>query len=126
MGKTRKREVRRKFREAVFKRDGFKCIGCGYQSSPEKVDHELDAHHITPREEMPNGGYVPENGVSLCDPAKSGGKWHEGCHFKAETNLRRLEEGFEPSEYNRHLYPDMLYKAIGSSRKKAEQASEFL
>lgn len=71
----RKKQVRQKFRDAVFTRDGFACRACGFCSSPERAEDELDAHHITDRNEMPNGGYVAENGVALCDV----------CHAKAEA-----------------------------------------
>lgn len=40
--------------------------GCSVRSYPERAERDLDAHHITDRNEMPNGGYVPENGISLC------------------------------------------------------------
>ena len=33
-----------------------------------------DSHHITDRKEIINGGYVLENGISLCS----------ACHWKAE------------------------------------------
>jgi len=58
----KKKQVRATFRSAVFKRDGYACRCCTFQSTPEKAEGELDAHHITDRTEMPNGGYVPENG----------------------------------------------------------------
>ena len=62
-----------RFRAAVFGRDGFTCRGCGFASTPERAEDALDAHHITDRNEMPNGGYVAENGITLC----------EVCHAKA-------------------------------------------
>lgn len=64
---------------------------------------ELDAHHITPREEMPNGGYVPENGISVCPR----------CHIKAEDQLLNFR-------------PEDLYKEIGSSKHKAIETSRRL
>ena len=71
----------------------------------------LDAHHITDRSEMPNGGYVHENGIALCPE----------CHIKAEkfhqTNGQDWEQGFHPND---------LYLKIGSSHKKAYVASERL
>ncbi len=94
-----KQLVRQAFREATFKRDGFKCRKCG------KVG-ELDAHHITNRNEMPNGGYVPENGISLCSE----------CHLKAENYLINVarEVGF---------HPDELYRLIHSSHAQAVKAA---
>ncbi len=68
----------------------------------------LDAHHITDRNELPAGGYVAENGISLCAI----------CHEKAEewhsSNHTRCVEGF---------HPDDLYRKVGSSHEKALQAS---
>lgn len=49
-----KREIRNKFRNSVFKRDNFTCKVCGVKRN---ID-DLDAHHITDRSEMPNGGYL--------------------------------------------------------------------
>lgn len=61
---------------------------------------------------MPNGGYVRENGITLCQAEHhmmaeqfhiSGGKnWHQGMH------------------------PDDLYRMIGSSYEEAVRASERL
>ena len=104
-----KKETRARFRQAVFSRDGFQCVMCGLESSPEQVITDLDAHHITGREGMSNGGYVAENGISLC----------ESCHLKAEAWLK--DEG-QPRGFS----PDELYEKIGSSREEAERASKAL
>ncbi len=100
-----KQKIRELFREAVFKRDGFKCLMCGDKSK------KLDAHHITDRTEMPNGGYVKENGISLCDA-------ENGCHTKAEkfhiTGGKEWIEGYHPND---------LYKKINSSYEKAYDSS---
>lgn len=105
----RKKQVRQKFRAAVFARDGFACRACGFASTPERADEELDAHHITDRNEMPNGGYVAENGISLCAE----------CHAKAEAFHcgDPVPPGFAPAE---------LYALIGSSEEEARAASELL
>jgi len=105
----RKKQVRQKFRDAVFARDAFTCRGCGFVSTAERAETELDAHHITDRNEMPNGGYVAENGISLC----------EVCHAKAEAfNCGEpVLPGFGPAE---------LYTLIGSSEEEARAASERL
>lgn len=68
---------------------------------------ELDAHHITNRNEMPKGGYVAENGISVCDD----------CHLKAEQfwSTGIAVEGFSPEE---------LYTKIGSSYDEAVAASD--
>ncbi|MEK6235790.1 MAG: hypothetical protein N2C14_13865 [Planctomycetales bacterium] len=105
-----KKEIRAAFRAAVFQPDRYRCRVCGLQSSPEKAAEQLDAHHITDRHEIANGGYVKENGVSLCK-AK--------CHVLAEShhNGETPPNGFSPSE---------LYNRIGSSLARAERASEKL
>jgi predicted restriction endonuclease len=96
-----KKLVRAKFRDSVFARDGHKCCFCD-------VTENLDAHHITDRTLMPNGGYVKENGITVC----------------AEHHL--LAEKF----WNGELYPGWepkdLYKRIGSSYEQAMKASEKL
>jgi len=55
--------TRNEFREAVFKRDGYKCVICGQQGK--------DAHHILERrlfkEAEEVGGYFLENGSTLCE-----------------------------------------------------------
>lgn len=103
---NRKKLIRSKFRTAVFKRDKFACKMCG--KHPKSTD-ELDAHHITDRNEMPNGGYVPENGITLC-PA---------CHVKAEMFHSSGEsyEGYSPED---------LYEVIGTTYDQAHAASERL
>ena len=92
-----KKQVREAFRKTVFERDKYRCRKCG-SAGP------IDAHHITDRNEMSDGGYVKENGISLCAE----------CHEKAEvwhrSNKTKVEEGFHPND---------LYKLIGSSYEKA-------
>ena len=73
------------------------------------AEQELDAHHITNRKEMPNGGYVKENGISLCPD----------CHIKAEEFH---STGTAVPGYG----PDDLYKVINSTLEKAIEASEKL
>lgn len=104
-----KKQVRQKFRAAVFAREAVACRGCGFASAPDRAEDELDAHHITDRNEMPNGGYVAENGVSLC----------ADCHARAEAFHRgeSVPPGFLPAE---------LYRLIGSSEDAARAASERL
>lgn len=83
----------------------------GYDRQDEPVVGKvpLDAHHITNRDDMPNGGYVKENGISVCDE----------CHLKAEAFWSTGEsvDGFSPED---------LYKIIGSSLEQATKASELL
>ena len=112
---SKKKETRRKFREAVWKRDGFRCKVCNYKPEEEDLQHELDAHHITDRNDMPNGGYVPENGISLCNVPDG------GCHMKAEKF--HISGG---EEWEEGMHPDDLYNMIGSSHEEAIKASEKL
>src|SRR3954470_6589110 len=50
--------TREEFREAVFTRDGHKCVVCG--------EPAVDAHHVIERRLWVDGGYHVDNGVSLC------------------------------------------------------------
>jgi len=104
-----KKQIRSLFRDSCYKRDGFRCAMCGMKSSKDKAQEELDAHHITSRDTMPNGGYVKENGISLCPE----------CHIKAEIfhSTGTAFEGYSPED---------LYKKINSSYEKAVEASSKL
>jgi 5-methylcytosine-specific restriction endonuclease McrA len=107
---SKKKEVRRKFREVCLKRDKYSCVMCNIKAkTPEEAEEIFDVHHITDRSLMPSGGYVKENGISLCAT----------CHLKAEeyhsTGVACL--GFSP---------DDLYKKIGSTLEQAKKASEKL
>lgn len=103
-----KKKVRAAFRNAVFKRDNFTCRVCKKRWKPEDADPSLgriNAHHITDRNDMPNGGYVVENGVTVCDGDR------DSCHM-------RCERGEITKEY--------LYLVISSSYDKALKQSEKL
>ena len=104
---SEKKLVRERFRNEVFDRDSNKCRVCGWSLQTNEV--HLDAHHITDRSLMPNGGYVKENGISLC-PA---------CHERAEEfhSTGTARPGFAPED---------LYGLIGSSYERALRASERL
>lgn len=103
-----KHKVRASFRNAVFERDGYRCRVC---KAPASDETKLDAHHITDRHLMPNGGYIQENGISLC----------EKCHEKAEEWHRsghtRWADGFHPNE---------LYNMINSSLDRATRVDQGL
>ena len=90
MSKAEKKLIRKNFREACFKRDKFSCVMCPFTSAVLKDEVELDAHHITDRNLLPNGGYVKENGISLC----------EDCHLKAEIfhSTGTAYFGFSPED----------------------------
>jgi len=70
-----KKKIREQFRNAVFERDNYTCQVCGFVFEA----HELDAHHIVNRNHFKDGGYILENGVTLC-------KVGENCHLKIEKN----------------------------------------
>lgn len=100
---TQKKNIRRDFRNAVFKR--FSCKICGFKPPENSViENHLDAHHITDRHDMPYGGYVSANGISLCKVGKN-------CHLKAER---------------KEIKPETLYNMINSSVDKAIQQSNML
>lgn len=96
-----KKQIRSSFRNSVFQRDKYTCQICGKRYTEEDAEAFLDAHHITNRNLMPNGGYVKENGISLC---KNG---DPSCHELAEAQL---------------ITEDELYKKINSSYEKALHA----
>lgn len=66
--------TRERFREAVFARDGKRCVNCGADGQ--------DAHHIYERRLFSDGGYYLGNGAMLCGP----------CHVRAETTELSVEE----------------------------------
>ena len=104
---SEKKRARQQFRDAVFARDGHRCKCCGWSIFVDGL--QLDAHHITDRTLMPNGGYVKENGISLCPE----------CHKKAETFH---QTGTAP----RGWAPDDMYAKIGSSHQEALRADSRL
>jgi len=107
MAKAEKKLIRKAFRDACYKRDKYSCAMCPFKSSPDKAEQELDAHHITDRNEIPNGGYVKENGISLCAE----------CHVKAEIfhSTGTAHPGYSPED---------LYSKINSNLEKATEASK--
>ena len=101
-----KKLVRERFRNAVFERARHRC-----EIDPEHPHDNLDAHHITDRNEMPNGGYVRENGIALCPE----------CHILAEVWHVSDKQIASPG-----YHPDELYARIGSSPELAIAASRRL
>lgn len=103
-----KKQIRKVFKEGVFKRDKFTCCVCG----EKKEEEELDAHHITDRNEMPNGGYVLSNGITVCKGS---------CHLMVERyHITKGEEHWGG------LHPSDLYDLINSTREKAIEDSKKL
>lgn len=100
----KKQIIRQDFRIAVFDRDGHQCVFC-------EAKGNLDAHHITDRSKMPNGGYVKENGITLCPEH----------HLKAEQY--HMSDG---KSWHEGLHPNDLYVMINSSYELAVKKSENL
>ena len=99
-----KQKIREQFKTEVFNRDNHKCKMCDHKEN-------LDAHHITDRNKMPNGGYVMENGISLCPK----------CHEKAE--IFHQSDGRDwPSRF----HPINLYQKIESDYHTAFNKSLIL
>ena len=101
---AKKKQVRENFRNEVFSRDNYQCKipGC-------LVKENLDAHHITDRTLMPNGGYVKQNGITLCS------EHHVAAEVYHSTGVA-LER----------FHPEDLYQLIGSSYDLAVLYSEKL
>ena len=89
-----KKQIRNSFRKEVFTRDNYCCRVCGKPG--------VDVHHITNRNLMPNGGYVLQNGITLCS----------NCHILAEEHH---VVGKGSNEY----LPAKLYLLINSSYEEA-------
>ena len=66
--------TREGFKEAVFARDGGRCVACGQPG--------VDAHHLIERKLFADGGYYLDNGVTLC----------ERCHLAAERTTLSADE----------------------------------
>ncbi len=99
-----KHEIRKTFREPVFRRDNNCCVFCDTREG-------LDAHHITDRHEMPNGGYVVENSITLCHVH----------HLAAERFHVSSGKEWEPG-----MHPDDMYRKIKSSYQAALSASKSI
>lgn len=122
---SQKKEIRRKFREGVFKRDKFVCQICGAKYSLEQSDPALqiiNAHHITDRNELDNGGYCVENGITVCDE-KGNYPGSTSCHMLVESwhisggDLNMVEPQYRP---------EALYQKIGSSLELARKRAKAL
>ena len=120
---SKKDLIRKKFRDDVFKRDNYTCRLCGKVWKKEESDlkfSKVNAHHITDRHLMPNGGYHLSNGITVCE---------EGCHMKVERwhILGYDKEDVERTEIiDEKFTPDALYKLIGSSFEIAFRDSSWL
>lgn len=95
-----KKEIRKNFRLSSLERDNFKCKVC-------EANGDLDVHHIINRDRIINGGYVKENGISLC----------KDCHLKAELFNIHKEEKYSPEN---------LFVLINSNEELAIKKSKKL
>lgn len=98
MAKSHERE---QFRNAVFSRDGGKCVVCGAPA--------VDAHHIMERRLWPDGGYFADNGASVC----------AACHILAEQTRISPQElrdlaGIKVVALPPHLYDGDTYDKWGN------------
>lgn len=106
----KKKEIRRKFRLVCLTRDKLTCVMCGLKAkSFEEAEQIFDIHHVKNPKEIVNGGFVLENGITLC----------HSCHEKAEVfhSTGTALEGFSVED---------LYKKINSSYEQAVIASQKL
>lgn len=99
-----KYEIRERFRNAVLARDGHRCVLCG------RNDRPLDVHHMIPRKLMPGGGYVVENGASLCGLPHDRGQ--PSCHERVEEMTRAILNG--RTSYPEWAGPESIFKKIHS------------
>ena len=124
MSKKLKKEVRSNFRKSVFERDKYTCQICGHAYSEKDSEPSkgiINAHHIIDRNELQNGGYVKENGITVCD--ENGMFQGEvSCHMIVEQwhmtggDIKRVEEQYRP---------DNLYRIIKSSHAEAIRKSKL-
>lgn len=89
------------FREAVFARDGHRCVVCGQPAA--------DAHHIIERRLWLDGGYYLDNGASVCN----------ACHIRCETTEISVEDlrskcGVRTILVPPDMYMDRVYDKWGN------------
>jgi hypothetical protein len=84
--------TRDEFREAVFVRDGRRCVICAAPG--------VDAHHIVERRLFDDGGYYLDNGATLC----------EACHMRAEMTILSCDEIREAAGITSIVLPPHLYR----------------
>lgn len=98
------------FREAVFVRDGHRCVFCtaewkaqGLTVLSTFVPVPLDAHHILERRLFmaphEKGGYFINNGATVCE------KHHRMC----EATTISVQEVYDACGITRRVLPDHLY-----------------
>lgn len=119
----KKKQIREIFRNQFFERDNYTCKICNLNYRKEVAVEHLDSHHILDRNSIEfsgTGGYVKENGITLCKYDEDGLE-ENSCHMKAEKF--HISEGVE---WEPGMHPDDLYKMIGSSKELAVEKSNNL
>src|SRR6185436_15772585 len=97
--------TREQFREAVFKRDNYKCVLC--HADADDAHHIMERRLFTAKTEF--GGYFLDNGASVC----------ESCHLQCEQTFispKELREiiGIKKVVLPQHLYDDEVYDKWGN------------
>jgi hypothetical protein len=90
--------TRDEFREAVFKRDGHRCVFCK-KTAEDTPEGKLDAHHIIERRLWPDGGYYLDNGATVC----------EEHHLLCEQTLLSVEDVRRAAGITSVVVPDQFY-----------------
>lgn len=80
------------FRDAVFARDGHRCVVCGNPG--------VDAHHILERRLWSDGGYYLENGATVCAEH----------HLLCEQTLLTVDALREMAGIRQVVIPEHLYE----------------
>ena len=99
-----KEKIRNKFKNDVFERDNHKCLFCGKDA--------VDAHHIIDRNEMPNGGYVKENGISVCE------EHHLKCEKYHMSDGKQWDIGFHLNDLYEKIKSSYVIAIVKSKRLK--------
>ena len=69
------------WRTAVFKRDNYTCVFCGYKSAGKRPP-DINADHIKPMSVFPELRFAIDNGRTLCLP----------CHRQTDTYGGRIHK----------------------------------
>lgn len=90
--------TRDEFREAVFSRDGHRCVFCGV-TADNTPEGKLDAHHIIERRLWGNGGYYLDNGATVC----------EAHRLECERTTISVEDVRRAAGITKVVVPDQFY-----------------
>jgi hypothetical protein len=90
--------TRDQFREAVFQRDGHRCVFCN-KAAGDTPEGKLDAHHLIERRLWPDGGYYLDNGATVC----------EEHHLACERTVLSVEQVRAAARITCIVVPDQFY-----------------